>query len=189
MGNHTPPGTPQAGTRVPLRGGLEGASVSPSPRLTVTAGPAGQSEAGSHPSADSDSLFPGAPRDLPEPGGCCPPLCPNPELILQCLLPTETLLGKLRTRGAESIVRTWKKFPQKSGGPGPRTEVPQRKGPSTCFPCLDQCPSAFKPRWGPQHTPSTEVRGHRLWKGQVLRPPPPGSRPCLSRLNRPSLAV
>lgn len=49
-------------------------------------------------------FFLGAPQDLPEPGGCCPPPCPNPELIWQCLLLTETLLGKLRRHEVLSLL-------------------------------------------------------------------------------------
>lgn len=38
-------------------------------------------------------FFPRASQDPSEPGGHCPPACPNPELILQRLLPTENCWG------------------------------------------------------------------------------------------------
>lgn len=50
-------------------------------------------------------FFPRASQDPSEPGGHCPPPCPNPELILQRLLPTETLLGKLRRHEVLSLLR------------------------------------------------------------------------------------
>ena len=92
-------------------------------------------------------FFPRAPRDPSEPGGCCSPPCPNPELILQCLHPIETLLGKLRRHEVLDCCEKVEEIPP-SWGPGPRTQTPSDgKGPPKLLPLAqDQCPSPFKPQ-------------------------------------------
>lgn len=50
-------------------------------------------------------FFPRASQDPSEPGRHRLPPCPNPELILQRLLPTETLLGKFRRHEVLSLLR------------------------------------------------------------------------------------
>lgn len=69
-------------------------------------------------------FFPRAPRDPSEPGGCCSPPCPNPELILQCLHPIETLLGKLRRHEVLACCEKVEEVPS-SWAQGPEPKLPQ----------------------------------------------------------------
>lgn len=91
------------------------------PRLPVTVGPTGQSEAGSHPSADSDSLFPGGTSGSARARRMLPPSLPKSRTNLAMSASHRDTAGEVKeTRSVESIVRMWKKFPQ-SRGPGLRT--------------------------------------------------------------------
>lgn len=70
----------------------------------LTVGPVGRVRLDYSQMLSQIPFFLGAPRDPPAPGECCHAPWPNPELILQCLLLTETLLGKLRRHEVLSLL-------------------------------------------------------------------------------------
>lgn len=140
VGNHTPSGTPQAGTRVPCEVAWKEHQQPPPPVSLSLLVPLGRVRLDHIQVLTQIPFFLGAPQDLPEPGGCCPPPLPKSRTNFAMSASHRDAAGEVKeTRGVESIVRMWKKFPQ-SGGPGLRTEVPQRKGPPTCFPCPGSTP-------------------------------------------------
>lgn len=122
--NHTSGTSPQVDTQAPSARWPRGATVAQPPVSLLLLL---DSEAGSRPNAESHPFSWGH-------LGIC--LSPNPELILQCLLPTETLLGKLRRHEVLSLLR-------ESGRNSPKlrsraeTRLPQRKRALTCVPCLE----------------------------------------------------